>query len=113
MQTKGIDQKYCADCAAVINIRAEICPHCGVRQLDLQKQILNSNHNPEVKSKTTAGFLAFFLGGIGMHKFYLGKVWLGIFYLLFCWTYIPAIIGLIEGLIFFSMSNDEFSKKYN
>lgn len=26
-----------------------------------------------MKNKTTAGLLALFLGGIGVHKFYLGK----------------------------------------
>lgn len=42
---------------------------------------------------------AFLLGGFGVHKFYAGKVGLGIVYLLFCWTFIPAIIALVEGII--------------
>ena len=50
-----------------------------------------------VKSKTTAGVLAILLGGIGVHKFYLGKIGMGILYLLFCWTGIPAVIGLFFG----------------
>ncbi len=43
--------------------------------------------------------LAILLGGIGVHKFYAGKPGQGILYLLFCWTYIPALIALIEGII--------------
>ncbi|PBC74029.1 TM2 domain-containing protein [Fibrobacter intestinalis] len=42
---------------------------------------------------------AFFLGGIGVHKFYAGKVGQGIVYLLFCWTLIPCIIALVECII--------------
>lgn len=35
-----------------------------------------------MKSKTTAYLLWFFLGGLGIHKFYLGKHGMGIVYLL-------------------------------
>lgn len=64
------------------------------------------------KSKTTAGILAILLGGIGAHKFYLGKIGLGILYLVFCWTYIPAILGLIEGIIYLTSSDEKFYYKY-
>lgn len=64
------------------------------------------------KSKTAAGLLGIFLGGIGVHKFYLGHVGLGIVYLLFCWTGIPAIIGLIEGIIYLAASEQDFYYKY-
>ena len=42
---------------------------------------------------------AFFLGGLGVHKFYAGKIGQGIVYLLFCWTLIPAIIAFVEAII--------------
>lgn len=35
-----------------------------------------------MKSKTTATLLAFFLGGLGAHKFYLGQTGQGILFLL-------------------------------
>ena len=66
-----------------------------------------------MKNKTTAGLLAIFLGGLGIHKFYLGQNGLGILYLIFVWTFIPAFIGFIEGLCYFSMSDKDFNKKYN
>ena len=47
-----------------------------------------------------------------MHKFYLGRVGAGIAYLLFCWTGIPAIIGLIEGIIYLCSSEEDFYYKY-
>lgn len=66
-----------------------------------------------MKNKTTAGLLAIFVGYFCAHKFYLGQTGIGIIYLLFCWTGIPGIIALIEGIILLSMSDDEFNKKYN
>ena len=66
-----------------------------------------------MKDRTTAALLAIFLGGIGVHKFYLEKFGQGIIYLLLCWTWIPAIIGLIEGIVYFAMSEQEFQNKYS
>ena len=51
-----------------------------------------------MKNRYVAALLAFFLGGLGVHKFYLGK-WTGIFYLALCWTYIPSIIALVEAIL--------------
>lgn len=31
-KTKTTDEKFCVDCGAIINNKAEICPKCGVRQ---------------------------------------------------------------------------------
>ncbi len=65
------------------------------------------------KSKVVAGLLAIFLGAFGIHKFYLGKPWQGILYLLFCWTYIPGIIGFIEGIVYLLSNEDRFHAKYD
>lgn len=65
-----------------------------------------------MKNRYTAAALAFFLGGLGVHKFYLGK-WIGIIYLLFCWTYIPSIIALIEGILYLVNGEEDFDRKYN
>jgi TM2 domain-containing membrane protein YozV len=61
-----------------------------------------------IKSKAVAGILAIFFGGIGIHKFYLGKVGLGVIYLLFSWTFIPAFIGLIEGIVYLASNEHNF-----
>lgn len=65
-----------------------------------------------MKNRYVAAILAFFLGGFGVHKFYLGK-WIGIIYLALCWTYIPAIVALIEGILYLVNGEDAFNEKYN
>lgn len=65
-----------------------------------------------MKNRILAGVLAIFLGGLGVHKFYTGHILLGIIYLLFCWTYIPEIIGVIEGIIYLVSSDEKFNAKY-
>jgi TM2 domain-containing membrane protein YozV len=99
------DECYCESCGNIIFKEAEICPKCGVRQSRFKR-------NTNSKSKVTAGLLGILLGGIGAHKFYLGQTGMGILYLLFVWTFIPAIIGLIEGIIYLTMSDEEFQAKY-
>lgn len=66
-----------------------------------------------LKSKTTAGILGILLGGWGIHKFYLGKTGMGILYILFCWTYIPAIIGLVEGIMYLTSNDENFQLKHH
>ncbi|MDE6513340.1 MAG: NINE protein [Muribaculaceae bacterium] len=70
-------------------------------------QTTNYNGKP-LKSKTTAGILALLLGGFGVHKFYLGKSGMGILYLVFCWTYIPGLIALFEGISYLTKSDEDF-----
>ncbi len=57
------------------------------------------DYSKKVVNKIVYLVLAFFLGGIGVHKFYAGKIGAGICYLLFCWTGIPAIIAFIEFIV--------------
>ena len=65
-----------------------------------------------MKNKVVAGILAILLGDLGIHKFYLGKIGMGILYLLFCWTGIPAIVGLIEGILYLVADDATFQSKY-
>ncbi len=108
--TKGPGEKYCKDCGAVIDARAEICPKCGVRQLPVPSVL--GGVAPNGRSRIIAALLAFFLGGFGIHKFYLGQTGWGIVYLVFCWTFIPSIVALVEFVFLLIMSDDEFNQKY-
>ena len=64
------------------------------------------------RNRSIAALLAIFLGGIGAHKFYIGQTAQGVLYLLFFWTFIPAFIGLVEGVIYLTMTDDAFAAKY-
>ncbi len=109
-QQKNEDEKYCQECGEIINAKAEICPKCGVRQQSAATNPMSIA--PNGKSKIAAALFAFFLGGFGFHKFYLGRIGWGIIYLLFCWTFIPVIIGFIEAILFLVMSDEDFNHKY-
>jgi len=80
---------------------------------------------PGAKSKVTAGLLALFLGGLGIHKFYLGYTSAGLVYLLintigwFITSFllgipniILGIIALIEGIIYLTKTDEEFEQIY-
>jgi TM2 domain-containing membrane protein YozV len=60
--------------------------------------------------RSTAGLLALLLGGIGVHHFYLGRPIAGIFNLLFCWTFIPALLALVTAIQYFSMTDEKFNR---
>ena len=107
---KAADEKFCRDCGAVIKVKAEICPKCGIRQAPAPSSLGPSA--PNGKSRIAAALFALLLGGIGVHKFYLGQVGMGILYLVFCWTFIPAIVAFIEGILLLVMSDDAFAAKY-
>ena len=102
--------KFCTSCGNQIHQMAEICPGCGVRQMAPPAAYAQPAYAPQGggKDKTAAALLAILLGGIGAHKFYLGKVGQGLLYLLLCWTFLPAIAGFIEGIIYLTMSQEKF-----
>lgn len=74
------------------------------------------------KNKTTAGLLAILLGAFGVHKFYLGDTTAGGITLAISLgaglvtcgaaTAVMSIIGLIEGIIYLSKSDEEFQRIY-
>ncbi|MEH2468983.1 TM2 domain-containing membrane protein YozV/ribosomal protein L40E [Nitrobacteraceae bacterium AZCC 2161] len=108
--TRGENQKYCTDCGSIISARAEICPRCGVRQMSPPGAFGATTASG--RSRVAAAIFAILLGGVGIHKFYLGRIWQGVLYLLFCWTFVPAVIGLIEGIVYLTMSDADFEMKY-
>ena len=65
------------------------------------------------KNKVTAGLLALFVGGLGIHKFYLNQPALGVLYLLFFWTGIPLFVSFIEGIVYLCQSDQSFDYQYN
>jgi TM2 domain-containing membrane protein YozV len=112
-RVKETDERFCGECGSAIKIKAEICPKCGVRQTTQAYQSVNLGVAAQNgKSRITAAVFAFLLGGFGAHKFYLGQIGLGFVYLIFFWTFIPAIVALIEFIFLLSMSDQEFDRKH-
>ena len=68
---------------------------------------------PGAEKKLVAGLLGILLGGLGIHKFYLGYTTEGIIQIvlgLACG--IGAIIGLIEGIIYLTKTDEDFVATY-
>jgi TM2 domain-containing membrane protein YozV len=67
----------------------------------------------EGPSRVTCGILAILVGGLGIHKFMLGNTTGGIIMILltFC-TCTGGIIGLIEGIIYLTKTDEEFYQTY-
>lgn len=114
---------YCRKCGKQIYETDAFCPHCGASQKGGDAPVTsnidanaNINTNPQVggmsQKRLAAALFAFFLGGLGIHKFFLGQIGMGILYLLFCWTGIPIIVGIIEGILYICMSDADFEAKY-
>lgn len=70
------------------------------------------------KDKIAAGLLAIFLGTFGIHKFYLGYTKSAVIMLLVSLLTLGfaapviAIIGLIEGILYLTKSDEEFNQIY-
>lgn len=110
--TLGMNRKHCFACANTLDVRAELCPRCGIRQpmvsgMSGQQLAISTSRN-----RLVAALLAFFLGGLGVHKFYLGRTTMGILYLVIFWTFIPMFVSFIEGIILLVQSDQSFAQQY-
>ncbi len=65
------------------------------------------------KNRGVATLVAVLFGGLGFHKFYLGSPIAGIIYLVFFWTFIPSLLGLMEGVWYAFMDEAEFQRRYS
>ena len=70
------------------------------------------------KEKLAAGLLGIFLGALGIHKFYLGYTKEGVIMLVVslatcgAGAAIMEIIGLIEGIIYLTKTDEDFQYTY-
>jgi len=93
---KQENEKYCTECGAIINTKAEICPKCGVRQPFQSIPITNEQTDQRNKWIITL-LLCWFLGLFGIHRFYTGHTAIGVVQLLTLggcgiWTIIDFVI---------------------
>ena len=73
-----------------------------------------------MKNRTVAAFMALFGGAFGIHKFYLNNPGAGIFYLVLMMMTgglfrlpVTMILGFVDALRLFTMTDRDFDKKYN
>ena len=66
------------------------------------------------EKKITAGICGILLGGLGIHKFILGYTKEGVIQIVItvCTCGFGGIIGLIEGIIYLTKSDEDFVKTY-
>jgi TM2 domain-containing membrane protein YozV len=69
---------------------------------------------PGAEKKIAAGICGILLGGLGVHKFILGYTKQGIIQIVItiCTCGIGSIIGLIEGIIYLTKSDEDFVRIY-
>ncbi|WP_025125895.1 TM2 domain-containing protein [Myroides odoratimimus] len=77
----------------------------------------NTNKNvttPQENKKVVAGILGILLGAFGVHKFFLGYTKEGIIQLIIGLVScgVLGIIGLIEGIIYLTKTDEEFYNTY-
>jgi TM2 domain-containing membrane protein YozV len=79
---------------------------------------MSDNKPPGADKKIAAGVCGILLGALGIHKFILGYTTQGIIMLLASIltlglaAFVMGIIGLIEGIIYLTKSDEEFSRIY-
>ena len=83
----------------------------GASFLTEEEQQLLIDQLSDNPNQIAAGVLSILLGDIGVGHFYTGQTLRGVLDILFCWTGVPAIIGLGEGIIWLCDSEEEWSER--
>ena len=96
---------YCKKCGTDIG-DAKFCPSCGEKAS--AEVAPKQEFSGKTVNKIAYGIIAILIGGLGIHRFYAGRWLSGIMYLLFCWTCIPSLLGLIEGIIALTRPDDGY-----
>ena len=115
----------CPKCAYQNSTFDNNCRNCGY-SLFQPNQVpnygaLQTTKPPGAEKKIAAGICGILLGGLGVHKFILGYTTEGVIMLVgylvgifLCGipSVVLAIIGIVEGIIYLTKSDEEFSQTY-
>lgn len=121
--------RYCTKCGAINDDLAQYCTSCQAPLTPVvgsgyqPMQAVNSGAMIDWKAmggdkKIVAGILAILLGSLGVHKFILGYTTEGIIMLAISvvscgiLAVVPSIIGIIEGIMYLTKSDEEFVRTY-
>jgi TM2 domain-containing membrane protein YozV len=116
--------RYCTKCGAVNDDVAQNCVACQAPLSPVGYQPMQSVNQgvPEgtnwqamgADKKMVAGICGILLGGFGVHKFILGYTTEGIIQIVLTVLTCGAggILGIVEGIIYLTKSDEEFVRTY-
>ena len=120
--------RYCTKCGAINDEAAQYCSTCQAPLTSVSTgyqpmQSVNQNALTDWRAlggdkKILAGILAIVLGSLGIHKFVLGYTTEGVIMLLVSvlscgiLAVIPSVIGIIEGIMYLTKSDEDFVRTY-
>lgn len=118
--------RYCTKCGAINDDMAQYCTNC---QAPLAAASSGSGYQPMQSAppgqmtdwkalgadkKLVAGILGILVGSLGIHKFFLGYTTEGLIQIAITVVTCGAggIVGLIEGIIYLTKSDEDFVRTY-
>ena len=118
--------RYCTRCGAINDEAAQYCTSCQAPLSSVSgnvgyqpMQSVNPGQMTDWKQmgadkKIIAGILGILVGGFGVHKFVLGYTTEGLIQIAitFITCGVGSIIGLIEGIIYLTKSDEDFVRTY-
>jgi|SRR6267154_6662981 len=115
--------RYCTKCGAInddtaqycVNCQAPITPVVGYQPMQsVNQNAVGDWQSKGADKKIVAGICGILLGGFGVHKFILGYTTEGIIQIVitFFTCGIGSILGIIEGIIYLTKSDEEFVRTY-
>ena len=116
--------RYCTKCGAVNDDLAQSCGTCQAPLSPVGYQPMQSVNQGAgaitdwqalgADKKIVAGICGILVGGFGVHKFILGYTTEGIIQLVITFLTCGAggIIGIIEGIIYLTKSDEDFVRTY-
>ena len=116
--------RYCTKCGAINDDMAQFCTNCQspLTPVSSGYQPMQSVHPGAMTDwkamgadkKIVAGILGILVGGLGVHKFILGYTTEGLIQIaisvITCG--VGSIIGLVEGIIYLTKSDEDFVRTY-
>jgi TM2 domain-containing membrane protein YozV len=122
--------RYCTKCGAVNDDTSQYCASCQAPLSPISgyqpMQSVNQGASGAMidwkamggDKKIVAGIVAILLGAFGIHKFLLGYTTEGIIMLAITivscglLAIVPSVVGIIEGIMYLTKSDEEFVRTY-